>query len=66
MIDEIVSTATDGTPVSDLQEELRELKVEMAEIKRRLRTIANMCNAPHWNADRRWKVRDIAEGKVAP
>jgi hypothetical protein len=56
--------APDGTPLADLQEELRELKAELAGAKKRLRTIVNMCTTPHWNAERRWKVRDIAEGKT--
>lgn len=31
------------------------------ELRDALRTIRNICDAPHWESKRRWKIRDIAE-----
>ena len=50
----------DGTPIKDLQAELEERRAEILRYKALCRTITNICNAPHWSADRRWKIRDLA------
>lgn len=54
----VSETTEDGTPVADLQAELQELKAEMAEIKKGIRAIVSLCDAPHWTAARRWDIRD--------
>ena len=50
----------DGTPVSDLQSELRELKAQVQVMKQCFRAIGNLCNAPHWTAERRWRIEELA------
>ena len=38
-----------------------------AEIERLLQTlqvIRNLADAPHWEADRRWRIRDLAEQEI--
>lgn len=59
-----METDSDGTPVVDLKQELTELKLENALLRRHLRTIVNYCDAPHWTAKRRWQVRDEANAAL--
>lgn len=61
-----MATLEDGTPIEDVVSELREARAEIAQLKQTLRAIRNLCDAPHWSADRRWKVRDLATGKAKP
>ena len=48
--------------VADILAHKRELQAEISDMKSRLRTIANLCNAPHWTAARRLKIYSIATG----
>lgn len=59
-----MTVAPDGTPVADVLAENRELQAEVAELKRTLRTIRNICDAPHWTADRRWRIRDLTRTRA--
>ena len=43
-----------------------ETQSEAAQHKRVLRAIASLCNAPHWNAERRWKIEALASGREKP
>lgn len=50
----------DGTPVAEVLQELRERRAEVAALKKTLRTIQNLADAPHFDSERRWKIRDLA------
>ena len=51
---------TDGTPVADIMEHNAELKAEVQQLRKLLRTIEAACDAPYWDTARRWRVRDLA------
>ncbi len=53
----------DGTPVSDLRAMITELQQEVADLKRTLRTINYLCNAPYWTSDRRWEIEVFSSRK---
>jgi hypothetical protein len=48
----------DGTPVADMLQELKEEKADNARYRLALQQIRNMCDSPHWDSARRWKIRD--------
>jgi hypothetical protein len=57
--------SADGTPFADLEVHRRELMAEVAALKKRLRSIAFLCNTPGWNAEKRREIRAITEGKMS-
>lgn len=48
----------DGTPVADMLAAYKELEADFAKYKLALTHIRNMCDAPHFDSARRWKIRD--------
>jgi len=52
-------TKMNDDELKDILSELPELKKEIVEYKRALRTICRMCDAPYFNSERRWKIRDL-------
>lgn len=48
----------------DLMDELREAKERLAQWKKALREIRNLCDAPHFDSARRWKIRDRCNAEL--
>jgi len=57
-------TKMDDDELKDILSELPELKKDIVEYKRVLRTICRMCDAPHFNSERRWKIRDLCNSTL--
>jgi uncharacterized coiled-coil protein SlyX len=51
---------------SDMSEQITEANAELARNKQTLRAIVALCNAPHWDAKRRWKIAALAMGSEKP
>jgi hypothetical protein len=49
---------------SDMRAELVELRAEVQGYKSALRTIYNYCTAPHWNTERKYKIRDLVRATL--
>ncbi len=58
-------TLDDGTPIKDILEMLKEQQADIQELKHRLRSINSLANAPHWRAERRWKIEELSRRFVA-
>ena len=53
----------DDAEIRDLLSTIPELQAEVSQLKKVLRSITAMCNAPHWTAERRWKIEALASGR---
>jgi DNA-binding XRE family transcriptional regulator len=51
----------DGTPIRDVLADNADLRAEVSRLKGILQTIHNMTTAPHFTAERRWKIRDMTD-----
>jgi hypothetical protein len=57
----------DDDEIHDLLSTIPELQAEVSRYKKVLRSIASLCNAPHWwTAERRWKIEALASGREKP
>lgn len=54
-----METLPDGTPIEDVVAELKEAKAEIARLRKLMLSINALCNAPHWTAERRWKIAEL-------
>jgi hypothetical protein len=60
------ATLADGTPIADMLEELASWRKDYQRLKEDIRRIESICDAPHWESARRWKIRDIAHASRQP
>jgi len=56
----------DDDEIRDIFASIPELQAEVSRCKKVLRSIAALCNAPHWTAERRWKIAALASEREAP
>lgn len=49
--------------IRDLLSTIPELQAEVSRYKKVLRSIKALCNAPHWTAERRWKIETLADDR---
>jgi len=56
----------DDDELRDLLSTITELQAEVSRYKKVLRSIASLCNAPYWTAERRWKIEALASGREKP
>lgn len=53
-------TDDDGTPISDLRDQIKDHQKQILEFKRVLRTINYLCNEPYWTSSRRWEIERLS------
>lgn len=56
----------DDEELRDLLTSIPDLQAKVARYKQLLRSIAALCNAPHWSAERRWKIEALAAERKPP
>ena len=56
----------DDDEIRDILASIPELQAEVSRYKKALRSISALCNAPHWTAERRWKIETLASGRENP
>ena len=56
----------DDDEIHDLLSTIPELQTEVGQYKKVLRSITALCTAPHWTAERRWKIVALASGRGKP